>query len=399
MKKVTLSLVAISVLGSLAFAESVKYSGDAKLFYSAVNSGGLNYNDKENNLFDVAGSLKSEIKFDNSFNPVINWGLTAVSNLNSKKTGTWITHKKNDDGSADENTTVDAIWLDTLNLTFNPFANTTMIIGRQKLDTPMVFSEEWNIASNSYDAVVLANTYFPKTTLVAAYVDKSNVGGIGTVNYLSQGRSFKDFGTKDGAYAFAIVNKSFCDTTLQAWYFNVVHLAKVAWLQADSKYMGIDYGLQYANLNPDASGAKTGTAVAGKIGGSIDGIALSAAYSTVSDDGQNFVNVGGGQSKLYTDAWWNIGTVAQPNTKAYTLTASYDFGIVNSSLYYTASKQSKSVANGIANETKLNETTLTFDKSFGKLDTSFAFVNTQTKVDGVKQASDNEIQAYLTYHF
>ena len=398
MKKVALSLVAISVLSSAAFAESVKYSGDAKLFYSAVNSGGQNYSKKENNLFDVAGNIKSEIKIDNTFNPVINWGLTAVTDLNSKA-GTWITHKKNDDGSVDENTTVNAIWLDTLKLTFNPFANTTMIIGRQELDTPMVFSEQWNIAQNTYDTVVLANTYFPNTTLIAAFVDKSNVGGGSTVNYLSQGTSFKDFVTKDGAYAFAVVNKSFCDTTLQAWYFNVVHTAKVAWLQLDSKYMGIDYGIQYANRNPNASGAKTGTAVAGKIAGSIDGIALSAAYSTVSDDTQDFINVGGGQSKLYTDAWWAVGTVAKPNTKAYTLTASYDFGIVNSSLYYTASKQSKSVANGIADETKLRETTLTFDKSFGKLDTSLAFVNSQTKTNGVDDASDNEIQAYLTYHF
>jgi len=378
MKKVALSLVAISVLSSAAFAGSVKYSGDAKLFYSAVNSGGQNFNKKENNLFDMAGSLKSEIKIDNSFNPVINWGLTAVSNFNSKS-GSWITHQASPSDASNK----DAIWLDTLNLTFNPFANTTMIIGRQQLDTPMVFSEQWNIAPNTYDSVVLANTYFPKTTLVAAYVDKSNTGGL-TVNYYSEESSFKDFGTKDGAYAFGIVNKSLADTTLQAWAFDVVHAAKVGWLQADTKYMGLDYGIQLATRNPNTG--DTGTASAVKVAGSINGIGLSAAYSTVSKDGQDFVNVGGAQSKLYTDAWWMVGTVAASDTKAYTLTASYDFDVVNSSLYYTHSKTAEIVT---------KETTLTFDKSFGKLDTSLALVNVQKDAT----ASDNEIQAYLTYHF
>jgi len=380
MKKVALSLVAISVLSSAAFAD-IKYSGDVKVFYSAVNSGGKNYTDKENNLFDIAGNLKGEVKFNNTFNPVLNWGLTAVSNLNSKSL-TWINHT----ASSTDSDVKDAIWVDTLSLTFNPFANTTMIVGRQQLDTPMVFSEQWNIAPNTYDAAVLVNNYYKDTTLVAAFVDKTNSGG-STVNYYSSEKSFKDFGTEDGAYAFAIINKSLADTTLQAWYFNVVHVAKVAWLQADSKYMGIDYGVQYANYNPNATGAKTGDAVAAKIGFNFNDVDFTAAYSKVSDDGQNFKNVGTqGQSKLYTDAWWMIGTVAQPDTKAYTLTASHDFGVVNAGLWYTHSKTGDDVT---------KETTLTLDKSIGKLDASLAFVNVKSDTN----PSDNEIQAYLTYHF
>ncbi len=204
----------------------------------------------------------------------------------------------------------------------------------------------------------------------------------------------------DGAYAFGVVNKSFCNTTLQGWYFNVPHITKVAWLQLDSKYMGIDYGLQYAANNPNADGVDTLTAFAAKIGGNLYGVNLTAAYSTVSDDNNvtNFVNVGGGQSKLYTDAWWSIGTVAQPNTDAYTLTANYDFGIVNATLSYTNAKQDKS-GTVIPNKTELKETALVLDKSIGALDVSLALVNDQTQVNDVDQASDNEIQAYFTYHF
>ncbi len=382
MKKVALSLVAISVLSSSAFADiKVKsFSGDAKLFYSAVKDDTNSYSDKVNNAGDASVSLKGALSVNNG-SATVNWGVTGISTLglDGHLVGkTWITHQK----SATDTTLTDGFWLDTLNLTINPFANNTLIIGRQQLDTPMVFSEQWNIAPNTYDAVVWANTYFKNTTLIGAWVGRTNMNG--TTQFFKNDESFVDFGTKDGAYAFAIVNKSFCDTTLQAWYFDVIHAAKVGWLQADSKFMGLDYGVQYATRNPSVG--NTGTAVAAKIGGSIDGLGLSAAYSTVSDDGQDFVNVMGGQSKLYTDAWWMVGTVAQADTKAYTLTASYDLGFTNSSLYYTHSKTGSVVT---------KETTLTFDKSLGNLDASLAVVNVKNDITG----KDDEVQLYLTYHF
>lgn len=402
MKKISLSLVAVSMLTTFASADiiSKKISGDAKLFFSAVNSDGLGYSDHENNLGDVAVNVKGALNVGKNAEGTINWGITGVSTLGldgHAVGGTWITHQKS---STDANIT-DAIWIDTLNLTVNPFENTTLILGRQELDTPMVFSEHWNIATNTYDAVVVSNSSLKDTTLVGAWVGRSNIAGGSTVHYYKNEDSFKDFGSDDGAYAFGLINKTYTDTTLQAWYYDVTHSAKVAWLQADSKYNDIDYGLQYASYNP--SSGSTSDAVAVKVGYDFNGLGLTAAYSTVSDDNNatSFVNVGGAQSKLYTDAWWMVGSVAQPNTDAFSLSASYDFGFANASLFYTDIKQDKSdkVDAVIADETKIKETTLVFDKSIGSLDASFAFVNVQTKVNDVDQASDNEIQAYLTYHF
>ncbi len=420
MKKVTLSLVAISLLSSASFADITfkGVGGDAKLFYRAVNKGGQDFAEKTNNAGDAAISLKGVLGVGNG--ATINWGVTGVSTLglDGALVGqTWVTHTEkyqkliatNDINASetistnDKNDLADVVWLDTLNLTFRTIANTTMIIGRQQLDTPMVFSEHWNIVPNTYDAIVVANKYFANTTLVGAWVGRSNVNGGNTVHVYKSDQSFTDFVTGDGAYAFGAVNKSFCNTTLQGWYFNVPHITKVAWLQLDSKYMGIDYGLQYAANNPNADGVDTLSAFGAKIGGNLYGVNLTAAYSTVSDDNNvtNFVNVGGGQSKLYTDAWWNMGVVAQPNTDAYTLTANYDFGIVNATLSYTNAKQDKSNKVGavIPNKTELKETALILDKSLGALDVSLALVNAQTQVNDVDQASDNEIQAYFTYHF
>jgi len=402
MKKITISLVTVSLLSSAVLADiKIKdFSGEAKLFFSAVNSGGLNFSDHENNLGDAAINLNGSLSVGKTGEGTINWGITGVSTLGldgSAVGGTWITHQNS---SNDANIT-DGLWIDTLNLTISPMVDTTLIIGRQELDTPMVFSEQWNIAANTYDAFLVTNKSLKDTTLVGAWVSRSNIAGGSTVQYYKNEEYFKDFGSDDGAYAFGIVNKTFCDTTLQAWYYNVVHSARVGWLQADSKFNGMDYGVQYATYNP-TKGA-TSNAAAVKIGYDFDGLAFSAAYSSVSDDNNatSFVNVGGAQSKLYTDAWWMVGSVAQPNTDAFSLSASYDLGVVNASLFYTDIKQSKSSKLNavIANETKIKETTLVLDKSIGSLDVSLAFVNVQTQVDSVDQASDNEIQAYLTYHF
>ena len=401
MKKVTLSLVAISVLSSAAFADITVKSvgGEAKLFYSAINNGGQNFGEKLNNAGDATIHLGGALGVGNG--ATVNWGVTGVSTLglDGHLVGrTWIRHQEENVPSG----LADVIWLDTLNLTVSPFAHNTFILGRQQLDTPMVFSEKWNIAPNTYDAAVWANNYFANTTLIAAWVGRSNVDGGNTVKAFKSDQSFTDFVTGDGAYAFAVVNKSLCHTTLQAWYFNVPHITKVAWGQVDGKYMGIDYGLQYAANNPNASGIDTLTAVAAKLAGNVYGVNLSAAYSTTSEDGAagiNFKNVGGAASKLYTDAWWNVGTVAERNTDAYTLSANYDFGILNSTLYYTKATQDKSVAIGLNNKTETQEVALVLDKSLGALDASLAFVNTQTQVDDIDQPSDNRIQAYLTYHF
>ncbi len=412
MKKVTLSLVAISLLSSASFADITfkGVGGDAKLFYRAVNQGGQDFAEKTNNAGDAAISLKGALGVGNG--ATINWGVTGVSTLGLEGAlvgQTWIEHTDTTRNLSD------VIWLDTLNLTFKTIANTTMIIGRQALDTPMVFSETWNIAQNTYDAAVIANSYFPHTTLVGAWVGRSNSqigtgpnGGY-TVSVNKGNSSFSKFANfgganNDGAYAFGIVNKSFCNTTLQGWYFNVPHITKVAWLQMDSKYMGIDYGIQYAANNPNADGVDTLTAFGAKIGGNLYGVDLTAAYSKVSDDTTvvNFRNVGTqNASKLYTDAWWNMGRVADPNTDAYKITANYDFGIANATLSYTDVTQDKSNKVGaiIPNKTELKETALILDKSIGALDVSLALINAQEKVDGVDQASDNEIQAYFTYHF
>ncbi len=103
-----------------------------------------------------------------------------------------------------------------------------------ELDTPLAFTEKWNIVNNTFEAAVALNNDIPDTTLVGAWVGKHNGHGNDYykwtgVNLLagSPGRTvnMEDFSTfcdMHGAYASAAINKSIPNTTLQAWYYNVV---------------------------------------------------------------------------------------------------------------------------------------------------------------------------------
>lgn len=287
----------------------------------------------------------------------------------------------------------DAIWIDILNLTFNPLdgiSNTTMVVGRQELDTPMVFTEKWNIARNTYDAAVIVNNDVVDTTLVAAWIGRSNIGGAMTVNATAgfSNNSFNSFLTKEGAYAFGAVTKAISGVAAQAWYYVAPTLANVAWLQADGEIAGFGLGAQY--VYTDQSAGDTGNAYAVKLGYTYEGLALAAAYSSIDDKLMTAANLGGAQSKLYTEAWWNYGEVSAADTDSYNVTATYNVeGIADLGLYYT------SVDHKAAGAADMDEITVTVGTKVGNLDVTVAYVNTD------RDGSDavNDIQAYLTYNF
>ena len=112
--------------------------------------------------------------------------------------------------------------------------------------------------------------------------------------------------------------------TAQAWYYNVSNVADAYWLQADidcSLVKGLKIGAQYADMDTKGllAGADDSSAYAFKLGyDAIENLKVSAAYSDVDKDGLLKIantatnNLGGAQSKLYTEAWWNYGYVGAP---------------------------------------------------------------------------------------
>ena len=388
MKKITLSFAAIVLIATAAQADikNKSFGGTASLFYGTNDANNGDLFNKDTSFGDAAiqvGGAASVGACDTCV--TLNYGLTGVSTMGLEDTlvsETYINH-----------TLDDAIWIDTLNLTFNPLdgiSNTTMVVGRQELDTPMVFTEKWNIARNTYDAAVVVNNDVVDTTLVAAWIGRSNIGGAMTVNATAgfSNNSFNSFLTKEGAYAFGAVTKAISGVAAQAWYYVAPTLANVAWLQADGEIAGFGLGVQY--VYTDQSAGDTGNAYAVKLGYTYEGLALAAAYSSTDDKLMTAANLGGAQSKLYTEAWWNYGEVSAADTDSYNVTATYNVeGIADLGLYYT------SVDHKAAGAADMDEITVTVGTKVGNLDVTVAYVNTD------RDGSDavNDIQAYLTYNF
>ncbi|MDX9966712.1 MAG: porin, partial [Sulfuricurvum sp.] len=215
---------------------------------------------------------------------------------------------------------------------------TTAKIGRQALNTPLAFTETWNVVDNTFDAAVLLNNDLPDTTLVAAWVGKHNgvgVLGTGRGSTVSYNGKFGDFGV-NGAYAAGAINKSLPDTTIQAWYYSVDDIATAYWLQADAKLMGmVNLGVQYAGMDPDDTSVTLGTTAANhrdtdmfavKAAVDVAGVNVYAAYSAVSDGTLGFANVAtGDKSNVYTSLgsiWLDGEVVAAPDTDAWKIGAS-----------------------------------------------------------------------------
>ncbi|MFZ2891430.1 hypothetical protein, partial [Sulfuricurvum sp.] len=403
MKLVKMSLAAAVLLGASAFAvDNVKISGDAKVFYGTDNKDqAVGISDS---LFDQANSYADtalRIGVTADLAKGVSMGATAyaVSTLgleNNLVANTWT------GGHSATNRVEDNGWFGELWIAAT-VGKTTAKIGRMELDTPMAFSEKWSIVPNTFEAAVLINQDLPDTTLVGAWVGKSNgADALHTANadadrdyLLRDDAKFATFMQK-GAYAAGLVNNSFKPATVQAWYYNIGMVADAYWLQADidcQLVKGVKVGIQYADIDVKTGGvlgaaAQDSSAQAFKLAyQGIEGLNVSAAYSQADDKGSvQIQNVATGadagssnatgQSKLYTEAWWNYGYVGSKDAEAINLTAEYDLkNVAKLGAYYTT--VNNDLATGVAGAThQMDELTLTASKSFGPLDATLAYVST-----------------------
>jgi len=375
MKLTKLSLITALAIGS-AFAGESTMSGDVKVFYGTDDIGEHDMFDKSASYGDASVSI--DYAKDISDNISLNVGVTGISTLGLEHTlvgGVW--------AGAGKSGIEDTAWIDVANITAK-LGKTTAVIGRQKLDTPLAFTETWNIVENTFDAFTFINSNIPNTQLIASAVTRANGNAIGNFTNIQGGMT--DLG--DGIYAVGLVSKLIPLTTLQAWYYegNGLVEAKKTWLQADTEVVkGVTIGAQYASDDKDA------LFVAGKIGYNIDKMSAYVAFSQADDKGKiDFTNFGGfGGSKAYTEAWWNFGFVTRPDATTFAGGASYDLGSIKLGAQYT------SVDSGVLND-DMDEITITGETTIGGVDTSFALINT-TADD--KSFDGNSVQAYLTVPF
>jgi hypothetical protein len=412
MKLAKMSLVAAMLIGASAYAvEVTEMSGDARLYYGTNDANDADLFDKAGAYGNAAIAADLGVKLGESVSA--KFGMTFLTTMGLENTlvnGIWA-----------GNTLSDQIWIDEANLAINLIDKTTAVVGRQYLDTPLAFSETWNIVSNSFDAAVVVDQHLPETTVVLAWVGRYNGAGGGQVvdnsGDLNLGGNYVDFHAAargpefaEGAYAFGAVTSLIPMTTAQVWAYDIVNVAKAYWLQADVDVEGIQGGIQYASVSPDEitfdpavnpAFEEDSTALGLKLAFSTDAFTVAGAYSTTGEDGalpiaNTATNLSASQSKLYTEAWWNYGYVGMPDTDAFMLMAEAPVAGFDLGAYFTSTSADKT-------DIDMTELTLTAGSSYGAFDYAVAYIYTDAddqNVDANGEADAyNTLQAYLTYNF
>jgi len=396
MKLVKMSLVAGLLLGANLYAiDNVKVSGSVQVLYGTDDS--IDLFDKDSSYADTAFHLGVTADFAEGVSGGI--AATAVSSLGMENNiasvaNVWSgAHTVEADGTINDALFIDEAWLS------GTTGKTTGKMGRMPLDTPLAFTEAWGASTNNFEAAVVTNEDLPGTTLMAAWIGKSNGSGDQTSgakgSMTGTDGKFNTF-AESGSYVVGAINNSFEPVVAKAYYYSMTSFADAYWLQADLSMDGISAGAQYASIDsvtsPDDS-----SAYAAMLGYDIkDVVSLSAAYSSVDDQGDTPIsNVAtrgqgaGSQTQLYTEVWWWYGTVADIGADTFTVAAETTVGDAYD--LYLGYWNSQNDVSGF----DLDEIAFTVSKSYGSLDTSVAII-----YDDFNDGTDlTTAQLYLTYNF
>jgi len=201
------------------------------------------------------------------------------------------------------------------------FGDTTLVAGRQLIDSPMFGSFDWLLAPSSFEAYTLVNSSISNLTLVGTYVRQLRVNNAGDtwidLTDINDGNNY----ALGAAYSDAL--------SASVWYYNI-DAGNYTQVYTD---LGYDFGMasvsaQYATT--DYAEGEDSTAYGIKVGGEVAGINLTAAYNKVDDAPAGFVERDG----LYTSSW-NIfaSTIVDDSWK---VSASTEFSGLNTELSYAA---------------------------------------------------------------
>ena len=172
------------------------------------------------------------------------------------------------------------------------YGDTTFVLGRQLLDTPMIQSFDWLLAPGSFEAYTVVNKSISNLTLVGSYIEAYRMNGSGT-----------DFADLDGDNW--TVGASYSDAfDASVWYYNVDAVAPLnpdqytqIYADAGVELAGIKLAAQYVDTDYDVVDDSTAYGV--KAETTLAGFDLAAAYVNVDDAPAGFVDWDG----LYTSMW------------------------------------------------------------------------------------------------
>lgn len=207
------------------------------------------------------------------------------------------------------------------------YADTTFVLGRQLLATPMLGGFDWLLAPGSFEAYTAVNNSFENITLVGSYVRtwRPNNTGDNFINLtdIDDGNNW----TIGAAYDNKTISGSI-------WYYNVdaggaIRPDKYGQVYAD---LGYDFGIAkvealYVNTNYDV--ATDSNAYGLKATATMGAFSLMGAYVNVDDNVVGFV---GNMDNLYTSSWNSNTTLSLGNN--FKVEAGTEFAGVSATVSY-----------------------------------------------------------------
>ena len=327
MKITNLSLAAIAAVamttGAMADVD-MKIGGQAVVYYQTADAAAANTDmfNKDASSANFGLQLNANSDLGNGFGLGLQGtGLSTLGledNLVSGVRQSGLGHN-GDTGNAGDYFSITKAYLT------KQVGNTTLKMGRQELPkslSPLAFSESWNVYKNTFDAVVAINSDIPDTTLVGAYVDRSNKhGDFSTFNDFQTGAAGAAVNPDKGAYMLTAQNKSLNGVTLTGSYYalpvGAAPHTDAFWLDAKTDLntlakVPVKLAVQGGQLKPD--GLNDTNVLGVKASAKTNGVNLSLAYSKVGAGTLSVQNVGTGvKTPLYTQMIGNQNFIAHDN--------------------------------------------------------------------------------------
>ncbi|NCD12566.1 MAG: outer membrane porin, OprD family [Epsilonproteobacteria bacterium] len=408
MKLVKLSLAALVTLGTMAHAADTladafkngKVAGELRFVYTAGSDSDATTQTAPVNNVNV-GSVAAELKYvtDSFYGFKLGMGFQSAHDLGF--------HDKDYDGTLggqpasedDERNSVSTTLLSEAYIQYT-YSKSNIMIGRQKIKTPLIMTSTAFALEDSFDAAVLTVNEIPDTMIKLMYIQDWQMRYGSDTRKTATGAitaTQKDDHLKDGIYSLFFVNKSIKGLKIDGQYMSTnesegfydapVFIGEGGYneyyLQAEYKLpisFPLSLAMTYAGADYDdgvyRSPAITNPAM--KVGGDnarlygfkaateVSGVKFNVAYTTV-DEEANFPGTFGHvpDTIAYTDMLTNNAIFA--GVDAYSVEAIYGFGVpgLSTGLKYAHYDQSdKGIANAGMNLDGADEINLDLKYAF-----------------------------------
>ncbi|MDQ7085301.1 MAG: OprD family outer membrane porin [Sulfurovum sp.] len=207
------------------------------------------------------------------------------------------------------------------------FGDTSLILGRQLLDTPMFGSFDWLLAPSAFEAYTIVNNSVENLTLMAMYITK--------IRGVNAGDDFTDLTDINGGDNY-ILGATYGKDALSAsaWYSNID--------AGDYTQVYVDGGYNFGSVSVAAQYVTTdyatgldSDAYAVKAETTIGSIGLLAAVSSVTDAPAGIVE----RDNFYTSSWNSFAStvgVANEDTLSWKVSASTELAGISTEVSYAA---------------------------------------------------------------